>query len=759
MSKRPDFIDLRSASSNDLQQKTTHLADLPSPRTGEAPPALSPLDAFALQSRMLAKKFEQKQPNGRRISRLPHLDIANEFGRPRQGYLRSDSGNTASPASSRSERQGSNDEEKSGSIPALTSQANRPVSQYPQFGTPTEKREAKKEPAMSPVNEQINEHEPEDYFAFPRSSSPEAIDAHYTVQHATPPTESGQRSGDSYNSTTQVQRTMTSSTTASTRARLAPPYSPQVRSARSPSSIRSIPNDSGDDYDSRSLAESDYFRPRKLSDSSAFSESQPLRSPHIPSPRPPSVNSEYSIGGSRVPKPGVNFSRPISRSGLPKPGADSQLRKMSDGSSMTRPSLDTRPSYDMRPSVESPARQDSGTSSTTSYFDQAAHTPISMGSSMGSRDDYFPEVDQFVQPAPSYIYAKYSLPRGRTVERDSVNHLRNSWLHQFHFDESSAQAQSVPTTPLARNDSLRYIPPQLQAGVPPNRSHSADDHNPSSKHFPKHRTNPSAPSIAPSASSSSTITPSTVNRRHKPLPGTELAPAEHLDKGIQLHSDGFLKESTYHLRLAAHAGLPTAMLLYALACRHGWGMRASQEEGVQWLKKAVDSASLEVADDTLSSGSTTGGEARTPADYTESKTRKAQFALSIYELGVSYMNGWGVAQDRSLALRCFEIAGNWGDADALAEAGFCYAEGVGCKKDLRKAAKFYRMAEAKGMSMTGNSWIYKEKYMEEERTGRTGRARSNTKKDKELEEKKPRDKSRTRGLFRRRGKTIEQPPQ
>lgn len=48
---------------------------------------------------------------------------------------------------------------------------------------------------------------------------------------------------------------------------------------------------------------------------------------------------------------------------------------------------------------------------------------------------------------------------------------------------------------------------------------------------------------------------------------------------------------------------------------------------------------------------------------------------------------------------------DWGDVDALAEAGFCYAQGVGCKKDLKKSAKFYRMAEAKGMSMPGNSWL------------------------------------------------------
>jgi TPR repeat protein len=40
----------------------------------------------------------------------------------------------------------------------------------------------------------------------------------------------------------------------------------------------------------------------------------------------------------------------------------------------------------------------------------------------------------------------------------------------------------------------------------------------------------------------------------------------------------------------------------------------------------------------------------------------------------------------------------------MAETGFCYAQGIGCKKNLKKSAKYYRMAEAKGMSMIGNSW-------------------------------------------------------
>lgn len=158
-----------------------------------------------------------------------------------------------------------------------------------------------------------------------------------------------------------------------------------------------------------------------------------------------------------------------------------------------------------------------------------------------------------------------------------------------------------------------------------------------------------------------------------------------------------------------------------------------------WLRRAADSASLEVADD-----EELDHEGKS-VDYLEKKARKAQFALSIYELGVSHMNGWGIDQDKVLALRCFEIAGSWGDADALAEAGFCYAQGIGCKKDLKKSARFYRQAEAKGISMVGNSWIYKSKYADA-----VGSSKKSSESSSSPEkEKKPRNKSRTRTMFGR----------
>lgn len=178
-------------------------------------------------------------------------------------------------------------------------------------------------------------------------------------------------------------------------------------------------------------------------------------------------------------------------------------------------------------------------------------------------------------------------------------------------------------------------------------------------------------------------------------------------------------------------------------------MRPNPKEGVQWLRKAVDTAMLEVADDE-DPNSTTAAK-----NINEKKAHRAQFALSIYELGISHLNGWGTDVDKPLALRCFEIAGSWGDADALQEAGLCYAEGIGCKKDLKKAAKFYRMAAAQGVSMIGNSWIYKEKYDDvstsgdEKQSSRTSPTGPGTLGDA-ASPPKPRRKSRSRSIFHRR---------
>jgi hypothetical protein len=468
---------------------------------------------------------------------------------------------------------------------------------------------------------------------------------------------------------------------------LAPPRSPFAQRTPSPRSM----SDSSDDGFSNGVP---VLSPhRKLSAGSGMSTS-PISPSVFSMPRSPSISSEISIGGTRLPRPAFNFSRPLSRastSGLP---------------------------------VDIPSRQASSDSQPSFVLaDDTAHTPVSMHS------EGFP--DNETGAAPSYVYSRFSLPRGKMLQRNSLIFQENlpqaqfSWEQPVPFSNVQSFHGGAPPSPPLRPSTSSIMPddlrpsfdrPSLDPGRPSldpgrasyERGRPSTEHGKSSSLFNDSKVRSDCPSTA----SSSTII---ARSQHSLAPSAECSAEEHVSKAIEFHEAGALTKSTYHLRLAARQNHPTGMLLYALACRHGWGMRPNQKEGVAWLRRAADSASLEVAD---TEEMEHDGKS---VDYLEKKARKAQFALSIYELGVSHMNGWGIDQDKVLALRCFEIAGcksirfsfpprgpdmniAWGDADALAEAGFCYAQGTGCKKDLKKSARFYRQAESKGISMVGNSW-------------------------------------------------------
>ena len=709
-----------------------HTSGTSSPRmqhfAGDIPPAMSPLDMFAMQSRLLAKQLDDSKRNGRRVSRLPPLTTGDPITKQKSMYDRSRSAGAQnaiprSPARAR-------DEDPSGTMPEVEDPEFRPKSFYPRMSNiPFVEDDRNYHEGPTPDLPFVTpaEFEPvriNDYFGAPRATSPEpASSAGRSVEatereHFVYPLENTEPFTEH-----KPQREMSIASTSSRghNGSLAPPKSPHVRNA---GSIRSIPQDSSDDEHSASTGQSGFSQHRKDSSSSGFSmPHSPFSLFTQPHARSPSLNSEYSIGGSRQARPTFNFSRPLSRTSRPSTDIPSR-----------QPSFDSRPSMDaIRPPFGSTSRQPSSDSQRFLFVEDNVQTPMSVEGEHQNPLD---------APAPSYIYAKFSLPRGRILQRDSKV-IHHEQIPALEWDRS--QVPDRPTTPLAtrpitptrspkpslelHRSSLRHsfeqrsqsparpAYAQIQRGSPrPSSEHVArDSRGPSSEQAPNtsppstnqklssspeqnHRPPPTpVQKDAESEYSASTRSGSTIKaRRHAPAPSIELSPEDHLAKGIELHERGAARESTYHLRIAARHNLPTAMLLYALACRHGWGMRPNQQEGVQWLRKAADCASIEIAVDEGKDGN--------PADTAERRTRRAQFALSIYELGVSHMNGWGIEQDKTLALRCFEIAANWGDTDAMAEAGFCYVQGQGCKKDLKKAAHYYRMAEAKGMSMVGNSW-------------------------------------------------------
>ncbi|GFF82530.1 protein DSF2 [Aspergillus udagawae] len=752
MASRPQFGETRSQSYDTLRS--------PSPRVehfdGEIPPALSPLDAFAAQGRLLARQLEQSKRGERRMSRLPPSSVARSLSQGRPGFFRGQSSGDSYYS------QGG----RVGELARRPTQKNNPEVEEPKF------RPHSEHPRISAVSYLASEdgfgqddeeatptevptplpREP-DTFDVPRAESPDEDMSMGSAPEATPRFyASGPSSPASPVSSVGLAiaaPSRTSSTDSASRLNvprgLAPPPSPLSRPS---TSSRATQPESSDDDNSSSNAGSTFSKARKLSSCSAMSlPYSPMSANPRSHPRSPSMSSETSNTTGYLPRPSFNFSRPLSRSStsLSAPVTIGGMDQSYQSGTMHR---EHKPSPIIVPTPS----------------DLANHSHEEPSSAVSS-----------------YIYTKYSLPRGRKVSRNSVVF---SGLQTPNFEWNEPLFESPPpagTEARLRPSRTPSPPPSRHESVYSQSVYSQKAHsmcgtpttagpNPSTNEPGLHSREAEATSepevdqveppsaekqkaVAPppesttsnkedkedttsSADSASTIRPQTGRAASS---SGMITADEHVAKGIECHEKGSLNESTYHLRIAAKQNHPTGMLLYALACRHGWGMRPNQREGVQWLRKAVDCVGLELMDD---SNGTVPQRAKEMQ-----KAYRAQFALSIYELGVSHLNGWGIEQDKSLALRCFEIAGQWGDADALAEAGFCYAEGIGCKKDMKKAAKFYRQAEAKGISMVGNSWIYKDKYKSDDESVPRSRGRG---RQGGTPEKNARSKSRTRSLFHRK---------
>ncbi|KAM0564460.1 hypothetical protein ACHAPJ_000674 [Fusarium lateritium] len=739
MSSRPSLLDLRSESAH--SNLSTASKPLRSPRlhvAGEIPPELSPLDAFALQSRLLARQLQESAKDGNRMSRLPPLTVESPLiVQGRSEYFRSLSQDSGSEAGDHPPLRPTSGLGLRTEMEDAFDDAERPVSMHPRMSRipPTPDEEVPAVPPRAPSRGRILDHidETDSFFGARRERSPSPLHSDAQSQSDKRIESSPSRKDDAASllSARRPSGSISGSVTGSPEKPkkhsfdelgLAPPQTLFPQRRRTPSNVSSPAMPTDEDGSSNMAGSFHSLPPRKLSAGSAAFNSA-MASPLVGSSRrSPSIGSESSA----FPRPSFNFSRPMSRSGTP--GMEPPLRQASS---------DSQPSFILA--------------------DESAHTPVSMHS-----EAFFEQqAEDKDKGAPSYIYSKFSLPRGKTIQRAEPD--EHSTQASFQWEQpmvppsnvhrfENAPPPSPPTRPssssanIVSEDSLAPSSPMPKASMElrkvqsettpppmpqlsPTPSRPSNDESRVSEDAPRGRGRTPAPVSIATSDTASTIRPPPSARSVAPT-ASEMSAEEHLSKGIECHENGDLKESTYHLRYAARLNDPTAMLLYALACRHGWGMRANQKEGVEWLRKAAEYASVEIADD--ESHAKEGKH----VDVVERRTRKAQFALSIYELGVSHMNGWGIEQDKSLALRCFEIAGNWGDVDALAEAGFCYAQGIGCKKNLKKSAKFYRMAEAKGMSMVGNSWIYKAKYDEDDES-------TAPKKDK----KKARSKSRTRTMF------------
>ncbi|KAK3815253.1 MAG: hypothetical protein J3Q66DRAFT_370584 [Benniella sp.] len=225
---------------------------------------------------------------------------------------------------------------------------------------------------------------------------------------------------------------------------------------------------------------------------------------------------------------------------------------------------------------------------------------------------------------------------------------------------------------------------------------------------------------------------------------------DNIQKAIELHENNQLEEATHYFALAAQSENPLGQLMYGLSLRHGWGCKPNPAEAIKFLQRAAEYAMGELHElnpSKFAAAAALSQESQQPPSglaqdpekqwqQQQQQQRSAQsggpqhalrrmgsmdrkeaitmarkeLVMALYELGMSYLKGWGVAKDKYVAFTYFKIAADLGDADSQNETALCYYEGIGVAKDMFESARYYRMAAAQGATQLGNSWIWKPKY-------------------------------------------------
>ena len=175
---------------------------------------------------------------------------------------------------------------------------------------------------------------------------------------------------------------------------------------------------------------------------------------------------------------------------------------------------------------------------------------------------------------------------------------------------------------------------------------------------------------------------------------------DYLQLGIESHEANRLKESLdyFHRSATEGGGCGVGMLMYGLSLRHGWGCKKNEQMGFKWVRKAAESAVSDLE------------KLRTGQTSIDQSSVQAELVLAIYEVGQCFFHGWGVAKDHKMGVSYYMVAARLGDGDAQGDLAFCLANGKGCKKNKKEAARWYRAAVKQGQSDVGLAWIYKEKY-------------------------------------------------
>ncbi|OCF59491.1 hypothetical protein L486_02158 [Kwoniella mangroviensis CBS 10435] len=184
-------------------------------------------------------------------------------------------------------------------------------------------------------------------------------------------------------------------------------------------------------------------------------------------------------------------------------------------------------------------------------------------------------------------------------------------------------------------------------------------------------------------------------------------PEDLVHLGIEARGKGDLAKSAWYFMRAAEGGSATGRMYWGLALRHGWGVSKDDRKAFIELKQACEDT---LAEGGLDFHKSPGHVRLTPQ---QKKLMQKELALGMFEVGNCFLEGIGVKKSPEVALAYLKFAAGMGDVASQEQLGFLLSKGSnGVKKDMKEAARWYRMAIANGSSNTfGLAWIWKDKYM------------------------------------------------
>ncbi len=162
------------------------------------------------------------------------------------------------------------------------------------------------------------------------------------------------------------------------------------------------------------------------------------------------------------------------------------------------------------------------------------------------------------------------------------------------------------------------------------------------------------------------------------------------------------------LEKLAEEGNPKAICLMPKMIQDPFG--GEHPDKWKWIQKAAEvgdaQCQYKMAEKMLSNNE---DEAAYKWFAQSAKGGNADAISRLNSLGLDFQNGNnGRKQNQPLAYRFYVAAAECGNADGMANAGYCISNGIGVEKDLKKAFEYYQQAAELGhwLGMSNLGWCY-----------------------------------------------------